>query len=67
VIKFGRPPAPTAEEFAEWKRRELRDRFAGQALVGYIAIYANRNPPAPDSTANYAYRVADAMLAEREK
>ena len=44
----------------------LRDYFAGQALVG---IYAGRpdGPLQPCLDANFAYVVADAMLAERVK
>jgi hypothetical protein len=68
VIKFGRPPAPTAEEFAEWKRRELRDQFAGNALAGMMAnIGWPGRDYEPDRVATDAYKYADAMLAEREK
>lgn len=38
----------------------LRDYFAGQAL-------AMSQPDGPASLADWAYRVADAMLAERAK
>lgn len=43
----------------------LRDYFAGQALIGYIA-----NPNGswnPKSVSKDVYEIADAMLAEREK
>jgi hypothetical protein len=48
----------------------LRDWFAGQALAGIMSLHQD---PAKDHTnlqkhiAIYCYRVADAMLAEREK
>ena len=42
----------------------LRDWFAGQALVGYVAY----NPDSRDvDLACVSYATADAMLAEREK
>lgn len=45
----------------------LRDYFAAKALVGFMgsgdADWAER----PESFAREAYRMADAMLAEREK
>lgn len=46
----------------------LRDFFAAKAAVGYLAAHGNEsaNLPAPANVASYAYRVADAMLAERE-
>ena len=48
----------------------LRDYFAGQAMNGELA--AQHGPEgnewsSPESLANWAYRVADAMLKEREK
>lgn len=42
----------------------LRDWFAGQALVG---LMASDDAEACDKDAAYAYRLADAMLAERAK
>lgn len=44
-------------------RRPLRDWFAGQALVGLCSIVGGT----PKEHAEYAYALADAMLAEREK
>jgi len=42
----------------------LRDWFAGQALAGLLAHASGEDPhKAPEM----AYRLADAMLAEREK
>lgn len=44
----------------------LRDWFAGQAAIGYLAIHADGLPiPSADEVSKYAYRVADAMLAAR--
>ena len=40
----------------------LRDYFAGLALMGLAAL-----PQAEDTLAKFAYRQADAMIAEREK
>ena len=42
----------------------LRDYFAAQAMQGMLA--ASENYPTP-GLANYAYQVADAMLAARAK
>jgi len=39
----------------------LRDYFAGQAMQGLIARYSS-----PETTANLAYHMADAMLKARE-
>ena len=40
----------------------LRDWFAGQALAAAYTQHEN----SPDKTAEWAYQVADAMLAARE-
>lgn len=42
----------------------LRDYFAAQAMAGFLATPA---PVNPKSDAELAYRIADAMLAERAK
>ena len=44
----------------------LRDYFAGQALVGIITSDCS-DKMAAEPRAKLAYRIADAMLAEREK
>lgn len=41
----------------------LRDYFAGQALTGLLA---HASGEAPESSPSMAYKLADAMLAERE-
>lgn len=50
----------------EYSGMTLRDYFAAAWLMGYVA-----NPSAVDvpreTSANYAYKMADAMLKEREK
>lgn len=49
----------------------MRDYFAGQALGSVIAMMANGQHTVEQrgaaSAATEAYKVADAMLAEREK
>ena len=44
----------------------LRDWFAGQALAGICAV-SGIDFGGPEGTAKLAYRLADAMLAERAK
>ena len=44
----------------------LRDYFAAKAMAAYLAA-AQGNPPQPETTAECAYFMADAMLAERNK
>lgn len=50
------------EDLVIYPMMSLRDWFAGQMLAG---ICANPDCGNPDITAEYCYRVADAMLAER--
>ena len=45
----------------------LRDYFAGQALAALLECSGIRNSSDHNFTAEAAYRVADAMIAEREK
>lgn len=44
----------------------MRDYFAVKAMAAYIAAM-HGNPPEPETTAECAYFMADAMLAERKK
>lgn len=44
----------------------LRDYFAGQALVGIASLSGGGFGYPEDDAARWAYRYADAMLAERE-
>jgi hypothetical protein len=48
------------------KKEELRDQFAGQALAG-ICYKASWDDGEENVVAGWAYALADAMLAEREK
>jgi hypothetical protein len=45
----------------------LRDYFAGQALVGILAGNVWNEYAIPDCPEAEAYRMADAMLQERDK
>ena len=45
----------------------LRDWFAGQALPGMLSTNTDDSFYRPDGAAEYAYAIADAMLAERDK
>lgn len=47
----------------------LRDYFAGQALVGYLAMHADigLEEPTAQGAARWAYEFADAMLAARSR
>jgi exopolyphosphatase/pppGpp-phosphohydrolase len=47
----------------------LRDYFAAKAAAGFIAMCADPgvHEPKPEAVAEFAYRVADAMLAARKK
>lgn len=44
----------------------LRDYFAGQALAGWLASF-DIETPEPVGLSEFVYRIADAMLAEREQ
>ena len=44
----------------------LRDYLAAKAMAAYL-VAANGNPPEPETTAECAYFMADAMLSERNK
>lgn len=62
------PPAfPRDERFLGHNGMSLRDWFAGQALSGCMAAEASDVIYEDRGVANRAYRVADAMLGEREK
>ncbi len=46
----------------------LRQWYAGQALIGDLASYANREKvPSPQNAAKRAFAIADAMIAEGSK
>ena len=44
----------------------IRDYFAGQALVGLLAIETKYDKRSQSGTAREAYEYADAMIEERE-
>lgn len=46
------------------RREDLRDWFAGQALIGYITAHPDADC-GPAGYAHDAYNIADAMLAAR--
>lgn len=65
---------PTRSEFPDENGflSALRDWFAGQALPAVMArmhedIQYLGSPTFPANVAGHAYRIADAMLAERSK
>jgi hypothetical protein len=45
----------------------LRDWFAGQALMGLATLMAHPKAPGEEGQAIVAYKLADAMLRERNK
>lgn len=45
----------------------LRDYFAAQALMGFMASTSNPRRFHPDEDAAYFYALADAMIKERAK
>lgn len=53
------------ETTKDQKDKDLRDWFAGQALAGLVAN--TRTTTFSDTVAEMAYKLADAMLAERNK
>lgn len=62
-------PGPADDSYVNWNHgMSLRDYFAAQALIGILAA---RNGFLVDvgttNAAPWAYQIADAMLAEREK
>ena len=57
----------TAEAMARVEQKKLRDRFAGQALIGIMASESDDVIYTAEGVASRAYAIADAMLAERMK
>ena len=68
--KYTERGTPYGEQIYSVGGMSLRDYFAGQALAGLLASYANPGAncaPTSDVAANESYAYADAMLAERER
>ena len=63
--KTGGAAFPLESDYGSQRGMTLRDYFAGQAIVA-LAEHAGR-VDMTHSHAEQAYRVADAMIAEREK
>jgi len=60
------------EKYKALEGMSLRDWIAGQALVGELSSYANpridaMNKTDAESISNWCYKLADAMLKERNK
>lgn len=68
--KTGGQVFPLASDvIGHWPGMSLRDWYAGQALVGYLAAHAGPGLtlPHPGKIALDCYFIADAMIAESEK
>jgi hypothetical protein len=79
----GGPAFPVHEQWNEWSELKaeyqpktgprggmsLRDYFAAQSIAGQLAAYSGDELafPNPADAAMYAYKLADAMIAERAK
>ena len=72
-MKDGGPALPSARDGQVMgaKGMSLRDWFAGQALVGMLALQSGRSIPGNTldcgSLVSQSYLLADFMLSEREK
>lgn len=53
--------------FTEGPGMTLRDYFAAKAMLGYCSCASTVDSWSVETTAEQAYRIADAMLAERNK
>jgi len=63
--KTGGAAFPLESDYGSQRGMTLRDYFAGQAIAA-LAEHVGRFDMS-HSQAEYAYRLADAMIAEREK
>ncbi|WP_019558525.1 hypothetical protein [Thioalkalivibrio sp. ALE12] len=68
--RWGGPAFPTqlkqGAEITTWRGLSIRDWFAGQVAQGECAA-STASRPKPEELAQYAYEVADAMLAKRKE
>ena len=66
----GGPAFPVvSDEFGHYSGMDLRDYFAGQALVGFLTAPGEEGREcrqSPARASEWAYDQADAMLAARE-
>ncbi len=58
---------PWKTQYAEERGMSLRDYFAAKAMQGLLTKQTHTTKFNPEDDATYCYRVADAMLAERDK
>lgn len=59
------PAFPTETDNGYWHGMTLRDYFAAKALQGLVSFGSAQMRA--DEAADFAYRMADAMLAAREQ
>jgi hypothetical protein len=65
----GGPAFPSQREHTTKEGMTLRDYFAAKAMQGWLATYPNDmavQDVSPTNIADFAYRMADAMLKARE-
>jgi hypothetical protein len=60
-------PETGAGHASAFQGMTLRDYFAAKAMQGFMANKSNPMHFQPENDANWAYSIADAMLAVREK
>lgn len=65
MVNNGGPAFPVELRASHAEGMSLRDWFAGQALAGLLAASDADHPTW--AITDYAYRVADAMLAARQE
>lgn len=57
---------PTTGAIIENQGMELRDWFAGKALMSMLSAVQDITESTPSTAAKYAYKFADAMIKARE-
>ena len=57
---------PTTGAIIENQGMELRDWFAGKALMSMLSAAQDITESTPSTAAKYAYKFADAMIKARE-
>jgi hypothetical protein len=66
----GGPAFPTTKPLEHWgdpnQGMTLRDYFAAKAMQGFMANKSNPMHYQPETDAQWAYMIADAMLKARE-